>query len=108
MIGAIEISNWQLLSFVGLVLISSLASWKLALGLGKDLWWGSCRTYAQLMIMGVVLTHVFKTSSPFITIGLFLWMIFWASRIISSRIKNRPFPIQLPIFGTTLPIFYEI
>ena len=105
MIAATDIANWQLFSFVGLILLSSLASWKLALGLGKDLWWGACRTYAQLMIMGFVLTYVFQTTNVFITLALFLWMIFWASRIISGRIKDKPFPLQLPIF-TTMALTY--
>jgi putative ABC transport system permease protein len=105
MIAATTIANWQLLSFIALILLSSFASWKLALGLGKDLWWGACRTYTQLMLMGFVLTYVFKTSHPLITLGLFTWMIFWASRIISGRIKHKPFPLQLPIF-TTMAITY--
>ena len=105
MIAASLIQPWQLFAFAGLILLSSLASWKLALGLGRDLWWGTCRTYVQLMLMGLVLTYVFQVSHPAVTLLLFLWMIFWASRIISSRIKDKPFPLQLPIF-TTMALTY--
>lgn len=92
------IENWQLIAFSLFIVISSLISIYMRLNLEKDLWIGAVRTFIQLFMMGFVLKFVFNNSNVFFVIGLFVWMVFWASRIINKRISNKPFDVQMPIF----------
>ena len=93
-----EISTLQMFAFTGFILASSIASILLKLGLVKDLWVGSVRTFCQLFLMGFVLKFIFSNSNFFFIVGLFLWMVFWAARIINNRIKEKPFDLQWTIF----------
>ena len=68
------------------------------LKLEKDLWIGAVRTFVQLFFMGFILKFIFNNANIFFVLGLFLWMIFWASRIINKRVSNKPFGVQMPIF----------
>ena len=96
--GPPEISTLQMFAFTGFILASSIASILLKLGLVKDLWLGAFRTFCQLFLMGFVLKFIFLNSNFFFIIGLFLWMVFWAARIINNRIKEKPFDLQWTIF----------
>lgn len=96
--GPPEISTLQMFAFTGFILASSIASILLKLGLVKDLWLGAFRTFCQLFLMGFVLKFIFLNSNFFFIVGLFLWMVFWAARIINNRIKEKPFDLQWTIF----------
>ena len=93
-----EISTLQMFAFTGFILASSIASILLKLGLVKDLWLGSLRTFCQLFLMGFVLNYIFSNANFFLIIGLFFWMVFWAARIINQRVKDKPFDTQWTIF----------
>ena len=86
--GPPEISTLQMFAFTGFILASSIALILLKLGLVKDLWLGAFRTFCQLFLMGFVLKFIFLNSNFFFIVGLFLWMVFWAARIINNRIKE--------------------
>jgi len=99
---ALHISNLQLLSFSLFVLLTAFVSYRLKLGLEKSLLIGSLRTYIQLLAMGFALVYIFRYPNPFISLAVYIWMIFWAARIISNRIENPPFPLFKIIFVTML------
>ena len=96
--GPPQISTLQMFAFTGFILASSIASIVLKLGLVKDLWVGTVRTFCQLLLMGFVLKFIFTNVNFFFIIGLFLWMVFWAAKIINGRIKEKPFDLQWTIF----------
>ena len=95
-----EINNWQLAAFVFFIILSSLASLMLKLKMEKDLWWGACRTFGQLFLLGYILEFIFAKPNFFLVMGVFVWMVFWGARIISGRLKDKPFPVQWQIFLT--------
>jgi putative ABC transport system permease protein len=108
LIAALEISNLQLLSFSLFVLLTAFISYRLKLGVGKNLIIGSIRTYVQLLFMGFALVYIFKYPNPFISLGVYVWMIFWAAKIISGRIENPPFPLFKTIFLTMLGSYLSL
>jgi putative ABC transport system permease protein len=96
--GPPDIGLWQMFAFTGFILASSVASIVLKLNLVKDLWVGALRTTCQLLMMGFVLKFIFENSNVYLVIGLFLWMVYWASRIINKRVKDKPFDLQWTLF----------
>lgn len=96
--GPPEITTLQMFAFTGFVLAASFASLLLKLGLVKDLWVGAVRAFCQLFLMGFILKFIFTNANFFLIIGLFLWMVFWAARIINGRIKDKPFDLQWTLF----------
>ena len=102
------IETWQLIAFTGFIVLSSVTSLMLKLKLEKDLWIGAVRTFSQLFLMGFVLKFIFQSENVFLVVGLFVWMVFWASRIINNRVKNKPFELQVPIFLTMVVTYMLI
>jgi putative ABC transport system permease protein len=102
------IEIWQMIAFTGFIILSSLTSLALKLKLEKDLWIGAVRTFSQLFLMGFVLKYVFEHANVFLVTGLFIWMVFWASRIINKRVENKPFELQTPIFLTMVVTYMLI
>lgn len=98
----IEISYWQLLLCLGFVLLAGGASFYHKLGLGRDLLIGSIRTFAQLTLMGYVLTFVFEMHVSWIVLTLFTFMVAAAVHIIRGRVKERTIPFVLPTFAAML------
>lgn len=92
------IEVWQLIAFSFFIILSSIVSLYMRLKLEKDLWIGAVRTVIQLLLMGFILKYIFNNVNIFFVLGLFIWMIFWASRIINKRVSNKPFNVQMPIF----------
>ena len=92
------IETWQLIAFSIFIVLSSVISIYMRLKLEKDLWIGAVRTFVQLFLMGFILKFVFNNVNIFFVLGLFVWMVFWASRIINKRVDNKPFDVQMPIF----------
>jgi putative ABC transport system permease protein len=102
------IETWQLIAFSGFIVLASIVSVYLKLKLEKDLWLGAVRTFCQLFMMGFVLKFIFENSNVFLVIGLFVWMVFWASRIINKRVTNKPFDMQMSIFLTMVTTYILI
>ncbi len=86
---SVDIGWVQLALCLGFILLAGGASLALRLGLGRDLAWGSVRTFSQLFLLGLVLEYIFQVKSWWPVLGLYWLMIFFAGNIIRSRIKER-------------------
>lgn len=91
--------------FVSLVLIGLtfvlLKWWKI--GLAKSLIGGTIRTFAQLTLMGYVLTFFFQQHHWVFMVGLLLLMSLIASYEGARRLKEQPIPHYfLILFGSLL------
>ena len=98
----ITISTGQLLLALVFILIAQASSFIYHLGLNRDITIGTIRTFAQLFLMGYVLTFILKTSNPFLVIGVFMVMVVSAMFIIKGRVKEKQIPYIIPTFLTML------
>jgi len=94
----IEITPIQLVLCVIFVVIAGTGSIVLKLGLEKDLAWGTVRTFAQLFIMGYVLTFIFQLNNVVLILLLFTFMIFWAAHAIRGRVNEKQVAFFIPTF----------
>jgi putative ABC transport system permease protein len=94
----VEITPLQLTLCLLFVLLAAIGSLGFRLRLEKDLIWGSVRTFAQLFLVGYVLQFVFRLNNPFIIIGLYMWMIFWAAHTIRGRVQEKTISVFAPTF----------
>ncbi len=83
-----------------LVLAAGICSIYLNLKLEKDMLVGTIRTFLQLFLLGYVLKIVFALNNPFVVFLLFAFMIVFAARIISGRVKERRIPYFLPVLAS--------
>jgi len=85
-----------------LVIATGLCSLYLKLRLEKDLLVGTIRTFLQLLLLGYILKIIFGLSNPWIVFIVFLFMITFAARIISGRVKEKKikyfFPVLVSMF----------
>ena len=88
--GVIVIGWPQLLLATGLVVFVGILSWRLTLGVEKELAIATVRTYVQLFLLGFVLTWVFSVDSWPLVIGIMLVMIAMASHTIIRRAPDAP------------------
>ncbi len=86
--GVVPISNLQLALALLLVLLAGGVSAFLKLGLLKPLVWGTVRTFAQLTIIGYVLTYIFQINNPWLVIIIVTVMCYVAARTASGRAPN--------------------
>ncbi len=59
-------------------------------GLVKDVLWGAVRAFFQLLLMGAILTYVFKAQSILWQVCFLLAMGLFAAQTASSRLKELP------------------
>lgn len=83
-----------------LVCAAAACSIFLNLKLEKDMLIGTIRTFLQLFLLGYVLKIVFALNNPLVIILLFAFMIIFASRIISGRVKEKRVPYFLPVLAS--------
>lgn len=83
-----------------LVIATGACSVYLKLKLEKDLVIGTIRTFLQLFLLGYVLKIVFEINNPWIIFLLFSFMITFAARIISGRVKEKSVPYFLPVLAS--------
>ncbi|MDP2183792.1 MAG: iron export ABC transporter permease subunit FetB [Actinomycetota bacterium] len=88
--GVIAISWWQLAISTGFVLVIGVISMRLALGIEKDLAIATARTFLQLTLLGLVLRWVFRLDSPWIVLGILLFMMAAAAQTIVKRAPDAP------------------
>jgi len=87
----VVIIGWpQLVLATGLVVLVGAMSWRLRLGLERDLAVATVRTYAQLLLLGVVLRWVFGIDSALVVLGLMVVMIAMAAVTIVQRAPDAP------------------
>jgi putative ABC transport system permease protein len=98
----IEIGPWQLVLCLGFVLLAGGVSLYHRLGLERDLLVGTVRTFAQLFLMGYVLTFVFEVRLVWVVLLLFTGMVAAAVHIIRGRVKERSVPFVIPTFVSML------
>ena len=103
----IEIGPYQLILALVFVLGAGAASLYHGLRLEKDLLVGTIRTFVQLFILGYVLKFIFQLNSVWPVLFVFLFMIFFATRIIRSRIKEKQVAFFWPML-LSLTVSYAL
>jgi len=98
----INISWWQLALTLAFVLIAGISSIVWSLGLLKDLAVGTVRTFAQLFLLGYILTFIFDLKLPWLVAAAFLAMIFFAAMTIKGRVREKRVSVFSPIFMSML------
>jgi putative ABC transport system permease protein len=99
---AIDISWWALALSLIFVVLAAVASLLLKLGLGKDLFWGSVRTVAQLYLMAFVLRYVFLIDRWYLVLAVFAAMIVFATGVVKGRVKEKTVSIYVPTLVSML------
>jgi len=94
----IEIGPLQLSLCLGFVLLAGVTSFKYKLGLGRDLFIGTIRTFAQLFLMGYVLKFVFGANISWLVLLMFTGMVTAAVHIIRGRVSEKSIPFVIPTF----------
>jgi len=93
--------SWINVSIATLFIVAAgLCSIYLKLGLERDLLIGTLRTFLQLALLGYVLKAVFSINEPIVVILIFSFMIFFAAKIISNRVKEKRVSYFLPVFAS--------
>ncbi len=101
----INIGNWQLALAMVFVLTAGASSLLYKLKLEKDLLIGSIRTFAQLFLMGYVLTIIFRLRIPWLVVGIFAVMIGFAAWTIHGRVKERQVSFFVPTLITMMATY---
>jgi putative ABC transport system permease protein len=83
-----------------LIIATGICSLYLKLKLEKDLLVGTIRTFLQLILLGYVLNIVFELRNPLVVLLLFSFMIFFAARIISGRVREKRIPYFAPVLAS--------
>lgn len=84
-----DISNIRLLMAASLILINGLLSVLLQLGMGWQLLLATVRMIVQLVIVGWVLTELFRLVSPSLTLLAAIIMLLFAAYEVRARQKKR-------------------
>ncbi|HEY3316795.1 MAG TPA: iron export ABC transporter permease subunit FetB [Coriobacteriia bacterium] len=96
--GVVAIGWLQLAFASGFIVVSGAVSLALGLGVTRDLWVASLRTYAQLLALGFVLRWVFRNDTPLVVLAILVVMLVAATSIILRRSPDAP----AGLFGSTL------
>ncbi|MBM3163060.1 MAG: iron export ABC transporter permease subunit FetB [Chlorobi bacterium] len=102
----IDISIPQLLLAFVFILIAQASSFIYHLGLNRDISVGALRTFAQLFLMGYVLTFILGTQSLLLTLAVFAVMVVSAMFIVRGRVKEKQVAYVLPTFLTMLVTYF--
>ncbi len=87
---------------VAFVMASGCVSLAYGLGLARDLFWGTVRTFVQLLAMGWALQFIFGLAWSLPVLAVFALMVAMATRIVLKRIKEPQLSMGLPIFWAML------
>jgi putative ABC transport system permease protein len=102
----IEISIPQLLLALLFILVAQATSFIQKLGLNKDITIGTIRTVSQLFLMGYALTFIFGAQNLWLTLGIFVVMVFSAVFIVRGRVKEKQIAYEVPTFLTMLSSYF--
>jgi len=101
----VTVSWGQLLLAAALLLVNVGLSWRLRLGLSRDILVAGARMTAQLLLVGVVLQWVFSLRHPLPVVGIGLVMTALAAQAAVGRARQRYARILLDsavaIFGSS-------
>lgn len=95
---SVPINPAQLVLAALLMLVSVLLSWRLRLGLGRDIVVASVRMTVQLLLVGLILGWVFALKHPLPVIGIGLVMTLLAGQAAVGRSTRRYAGIYLDSF----------
>jgi len=98
----IDIGPFQLALCLGFVCLAGATSIYHKLGLEKDLFVGTIRTFAQLFLMGYVLKFIFDAHYSWLVILIYSGMVAAAAHIIKGRIKEKSVSFIKPMYVTML------
>ncbi|MBI9077833.1 MAG: iron export ABC transporter permease subunit FetB [Desulfatibacillum sp.] len=98
----IHISLWQLGLGTVFILIAGVTSLVYKLGLEKDLFWGTIRTFAQLFMMGYALTLIFTLNMGWVVVAIYGVMIGFAALTVKGRMQEKQVPVFVPTFVSML------
>ena len=73
----------------GLVLLNGALSVALGLGIARKMLVAAARMVVQLLLVGLILTWLFSTMSPWLTLGIALVMVLFAGYEIRGRQDRR-------------------
>ncbi|HWR00941.1 MAG TPA: iron export ABC transporter permease subunit FetB [Chlorobaculum sp.] len=104
--GIITISLTQLLLALLFILVAQGTSLIYRLGLNRDITIGTIRTVSQLFLMGYALTFIFRAENLWLTLGIFLVMVFSAIFIVKGRVKEKEVPYMLATFLTMVSSYF--
>ncbi len=89
--GGVIVIGWvELALATGFILVAGAVAIALRLGVTKSLWIATARTYAQLLLLGLVLGWVFRVDSPWVVLGIMLIMITVATLTVARRAPDAP------------------
>lgn len=102
----VEISLWQLAIASLLIFVSMLLSWRLQLGLSRDMLWGAARTFLQLSVTGYILKYIIDRSQEgawyltVLALGVMVGVAIWTA---NSR-TTEPLPGKLGVHALSIAI----
>ncbi|NTV98438.1 MAG: iron export ABC transporter permease subunit FetB [Chlorobiaceae bacterium] len=102
----IDISAGQLLLAFVFVAIAQASSFFCQLGLNRDIAVGALRTFAQLFLMGYVLTFILGIENIWLTLLVFAVMVVSAVFIVKGRVREKQVPYIIPTFLTMLLAYF--
>ncbi|EPR44706.1 Conserved hypothetical protein CHP00245 [Desulfovibrio sp. X2] len=103
-----EIGPLQLCLGLGFILFGLAGSRVWRLGLERDLVVGTIRTFAQLFLMGYVLTFVFSVHNPALVALVFVVMVASAAHIVRGRVKERKVNVTVPVFVSMFASYFVV
>ncbi|AAM72324.1 MAG TPA: iron export ABC transporter permease subunit FetB [Chlorobaculum sp.] len=102
----IEISIPQLLLALLFIVVAQATSFVQKLGLNRDISIGTVRTVSQLFLMGYALTFIFRAENLWLTLGIYVVMVFSAVFIVRGRVKEKQIAYEVPTFLTMLSSYF--
>lgn len=96
------ITDLQLVLSAGLLVVVWLLSWRLRLGLGRELAIAGARMVVQLLLVGLILGWVFSLQNPWLVLGIALAMTFLAAQSAAQRSTRRYHLLLLDSFVAIL------
>lgn len=100
--GVVPIGNLQLALATLFMLVAAAASFRLHLGLAKDIVVSTIRVFLQLLALGIVLRYVFRFQTCWLVLALLAVMTVSAVLIARGRVKNGPRGLELSLLFSLL------
>jgi len=94
----LAISNLQLAVGLIFIILAGILSLVHSLGLEKDLFIGTVRTFVQLFLLGFALKFVFSIDRVWLVVLVFVLMILFAAWTIKGRVRERQVSFFWPVF----------
>ncbi|THF69297.1 iron export ABC transporter permease subunit FetB [Deinococcus sp. Arct2-2] len=95
---SVALSFHQVALAAALMLVNALLSWRLQLGLGREIVVAGARMTVQLLLVGLILGWVFALRHPLTVVGIGLVMTLLAAQAAVGRARRRYARIYLDSF----------